>query len=183
MKTEEHPKGEIEEMTTNIESEVSIDFTFDYETLYKDTVFAAIDYEECPYEVEVNLLITNDDAIKQINNDTRHIDNSTDVLSFPMNDYDSPADFSQMEDGMGVFEPDTGELILGDIVLSIDHIKSQALEYGHSIQREYAFLIVHSMLHLMGFDHMEDDERIVMEEHQRAIMDMLVKKYKELKVD
>lgn len=172
-----------EEMTTNIDYEVDNIFEFDNVKLFEDVVNAALDAENCPYEVDVNLIITNDENIRQINKDTRGIDKSTDVLSFPMNNFPAPADFSELENDMSSFEPDSGELILGDIILSIDHIINQANEYGHSIEREYAFLIAHSMLHLMGYDHMEDDERIIMEEHQNIIMDELIKIYKELKVD
>ena len=69
------------------------------------------------------------------------------------------------------YDLDTGELMLGDIIISVEKCKEQAKEYGHSELREYSFLIVHSMLHLFGYDHMEDDERLVMEEKQREILD------------
>lgn len=170
-------------MTFNFESEVDIDFDFDYETLYQDVCISAMDIEKCPYEAEISLLITDDDSIKQINSEQRDIDKSTDVLSFPMNDYEYPADFSEDNEVNLSFNPETGELLLGDIVLSIDHIKSQALEYGHTVEREFAFLIAHSMLHLMGYDHMVDDERIVMEERQKLVMNNLYVKYPEIKVD
>ena len=75
------------------------------------------------------------------------------------------------ETSLAVFDPETGELLLGDIVLSLDRVMAQAEEYGHSPRREYAFLIAHSMLHLFGFDHMEEEDRIVMEQKQREIME------------
>lgn len=170
-------------MTFNFESEVDIDFDFDYVTLYQDVCISAMDIEKCPYEAEISLLITDDASIKQINSEQRDIDKSTDVLSFPMNDYEHPADFSEDNEGNLSFNPETGELLLGDIVLSIDHIKSQALEYGHTVKREFAFLITHSMLHLMGYDHMIEDERIIMEERQKLVMNDLYIKYPEIKVD
>ena len=71
------------------------------------------------------------------------------------------------------FNPETGELLLGDIILSVDKILEQAEKYGHSVTRELAFLVAHSMLHLFGYDHMEEDERLVMEERQRMLMDTL----------
>ena len=71
------------------------------------------------------------------------------------------------------FEPDTGELILGDIVISSDKVYSQAEEYGHSVKRELGFLVAHSMLHLFGYDHMEDEERVVMETKQKEILERL----------
>ena len=74
---------------------------------------------------------------------------------------------------MEYFNPETGELMLGDIVISKEKVIAQAEEYGHSTQREYAFLIAHSMLHLFGYDHMEEDERAVMEQKQKEILEQL----------
>ena len=170
-------------MTFNFESEVDIKFDFDYIKLYEAVCIAALDEQDCPYEASVELLLTNDEAIQVINNDTRNIDKATDVLSFPMNEFVTPGDFACLEDEPDSFDPETGELILGDIVLSIDHILAQAYEYGHSVEREYAFLIAHSMLHLMGYDHMEDDERAVMESHQQQIMENLYNDFPALKVE
>ncbi|MBQ4176087.1 MAG: rRNA maturation RNase YbeY [Lachnospiraceae bacterium] len=84
----------------------------------------------------------------------------------------APGDFSQInEEGSDEFDPDSGELLLGDIVINADRVIEQAQEYGHSQRREYAFLIAHSILHLTGYDHMEDEEREQMEERQRSIME------------
>lgn len=130
--------------------------------------------EDFPYEAEVNLTLVDDAAIQEINASYRQIDRATDVLSFPLLDYDAPGDFSKVEDLMGDnINPDTGEVMLGDIVISVDHVREQAKEYGHSEKREYAFLIVHSMLHLFGYDHMEPEEAQEMQEHQRKILDYL----------
>ena len=104
---------------------------------------------KCPYETEVSLLLTTDEEIKEINRMQRQIDRATDVLSFPMADYETPGDFSHLDEDAGLFHPDTGELMLGDIVISVDKVFEQAEEYGHSLLREYAFLIAHSMLHLL----------------------------------
>ena len=114
-----------------------------------------------------------DAAIRELNAAHRGLDQSTDVLSFPMGEYDTPADFSCIDESPDYFNVETGELMLGDIVLSYDRIRSQAEEYGHSERREYAFLIVHSMLHLIGYDHIEEADRELMEERQRVIMDAL----------
>lgn len=142
-----------------------------YETIIREVVETACDYVECPFESFVEVLLTDNDEIHEINLSHREIDRPTDVLSFPMNDYPAPADFSEIED-MGTFDPDTGELMLGDIVVSIDKVTSQAEEFGHSKERELAFLIAHSMLHLFGFDHMEEEERKVMEAKQEEILAM-----------
>ncbi len=153
---------------------INPDFSFPYRDLAQQVIKAALDAERFPFEAEVSLTLTDNPSIQEINHETRGIDAPTDVLSFPMLDYPAPADFSGVEEQWeGCVNPDTGEVMLGDIVLSVDRIRSQAEEYGHSQKREYAFLIVHSMLHLMGYDHMEPDEAARMEERQRDILDAL----------
>ena len=138
------------------------------------TVDAALEYIDCPYEAEVNLLITHDDEIHEMNREHRGIDRATDVLSFPMLEFENPGDFSGIDEEMPeLFDPETGELMLGDIVISADKVRAQAEEYGHSPKREYAFLIAHSMLHLCGYDHMEDGERKEMEQKQREILEKI----------
>ena len=106
-----------------------------------------------------------------MNREHRQIDRATDVLSFPMLDYETPGDLSGIEEQGDAFNPESGELMLGDIVISKERVIAQAEEYGHSVRREYAFLIAHSMLHLLGYDHMEEEERRLMEDRQRGIMD------------
>ena len=165
-------------MSLFIENEVYAKFDFDYEDVIKSVVNGAIDYIKCPYETYVEVAITDNNTIKEINREHRGIDAPTDVLSFPLIEYEKPGDFSfldKMDDDMAYeyFEPDTGELLLGDIVLSVDRIYSQALEFGHSVKRELAFLVAHSMLHLFGYDHMEEEERIQMEQMQRDILEGL----------
>lgn len=161
-------------MTLNFENETDVKFEFDYEEIAKLVIDKSLDMEGFPYEAEISLTLVSDDTIRTINNEQRGIDKATDVLSFPMLDYSSPADFSFLEDeAIGLVNPDTGEIMLGDIVISVEHVIAQAEEYGHSNLREYAFLITHSMLHLFGYDHMEDEERLVMEDRQRAILEEL----------
>ena len=131
----------------------------------------ACDFVKCPYETEVNVLLTDNEGIREINKDNRNIDKPTDVLSFPMLDYNEPADFSLAEENTyDYFDSESGNLMLGDIVISIDKVYSQAEEYGHSPKREIAFLTAHSMLHLFGYDPMEDDERERMEHLQERIL-------------
>lgn len=159
-------------MTINIEDESRITLSqVDTKGLAKKVIDAALDYEGCPYEVEISLLLTNNENIRQINREYRRIDRATDVLSFPMLEYDSPSDFSCAEiDIQGSFNPETGELLLGDIIISMEKVKEQAKKYGHSEEREYAFLITHSMLHLFGYDHMKPREAKEMEDKQNAIL-------------
>ena len=159
-------------MTINIEYETDKPLDVDYEKVANDIIPAALDYEKCPYEAEVNLILTDNDAIQEINRDYRQIDRATDVLSFPMVDYERPADFDGLEDhAEDYFNPETGELMLGDIIVSVDKVEEQAEKYGHSQARELAFLVAHSMLHLFGYDHMEEDERLVMEKKQAEILE------------
>ncbi len=158
-------------MTFNIEYEASKKLDFNYEELIEKVIMEAIDLEACPYESEVNVILTGNDEIQEINKEYRRINAPTDVLSFPMIDFQGPADFSMVEDQYeDCFNPETGELLLGDIIISVDKVYEQADNFGHSVIRELAFLVAHSMLHLMGYDHMEDDERIVMEEKQEQIL-------------
>lgn len=158
-------------MTLYIEEEGSVVLPFDVKETAELIVKTALDCEECPYEAEVNLLLTDDEAIHEMNREHRHIDRPTDVLSFPMIEYEIPGDLSGIEESADAFDPETGELMLGDIVISKDRVIAQAEEYGHSVRREYAFLIAHSMLHLLGYDHMDEEERKVMEDRQREIME------------
>ncbi|MBQ9120042.1 MAG: rRNA maturation RNase YbeY [Lachnospiraceae bacterium] len=159
-------------MTIHIEYETEILLKVDYKPLIEQVVNAAMDYEACPYEAEVNVLLTDNTEIHELNREYRQIDAPTDVLSFPAVDYAAPADFDALEEAaMDYFNPDTGELMLGDIVISVEKVMAQAEEYGHSPERELGFLVAHSMLHLFGYDHIEDDERVVMEKKQREILE------------
>lgn len=161
-------------MTILLEEETEVSFDFDHKTLASEVIMAACDAEKCPYEAEVNLTLVDNDSIHEINREYRQIDRPTDVLSFPMQTYEAPADFSHAEDCVeDNFNPDTGELLLGDIILSVDKVREQAAAYGHSEKREFAFLILHSMLHLFGYDHETEQEREVMEARQRSILDDL----------
>lgn len=165
-------RGEIN-MTLNYEEEGEVKLPVDCEGLAKEVIEAALDYADCPYEAEVNLLLTTDEEIHQMNKEHRGIDRPTDVLSFPMVEYEEAGQFDFLEDQYDCFHPETGELLLGDIVISKDRVIAQAEEYGHEIKREYAFLIAHSMLHLFGYDHMEEEERKTMERMQNEILNAL----------
>lgn len=153
------------------EEEGSVNLPFDPEAIGMTVIEEALEYIGCPYEVEISLLVVNDPEIQEMNRNFRQIDAPTDVLSFPMLEYQVPGDFSGFEEAEDAFNPESGELLLGDIVISKDKVLRQAEEYGHSPKREFAFLIAHSMLHLFGYDHMEEDERLVMEQKQREILE------------
>ena len=162
-------------MTLNFEAEVNVPFDFDVEALAGEVINFTLEHEDFPYEPEVNLTLVDNEGIHAINKEFREIDRPTDVLSFPMIQFDQPGDFSflEEEEPEECFNPETGELVLGDIVISAEKVLEQAEEYGHSVKREYAFLIVHSVLHLTGYDHMVPEEAEWMEQRQRQILEQL----------
>lgn len=127
-------------------------FSFKLKRLLKTAVTAVLDYEQHEGLYEISVTITDDDSIRQINKEYRGIDSATDVLSFPMDD----------------------EIILGDIIISVEKAISQAKEYGHSLEREIAFLCIHGMLHLLGYDHeISKEEELEMFGRQEKILNLL----------
>lgn len=159
-------------MNLSIEFETEESFEFDCNKAAEFIIDYSLDFLKCPYEVQVNLTLTDNEGIHAINKEFREIDRPTDVLSFPLVDFEEPNVFGDIEaHAEDYFDLDTGELMLGDIIISVEKCKEQAAEYGHSVLREFSFLIVHSMLHLFGYDHMEEDERTVMEDLQRKILE------------
>lgn len=163
-------------MTILMEKETDDEIGFEYQAILEKVIEQTLLQEQCPYECEVNLTFTDDDGIREINREFRELDIPTDVLSFPMVDYEAPADFAILETeeaAVMYFNPETGELLLGDILISVERAREQAAEYGHSLKREICFLTAHSMLHLLGYDHMEDSERLVMEKKQEQILSSL----------
>jgi probable rRNA maturation factor len=165
-------------MTITVEYETDKPLELDYDSIIRDVIEKSCDYAECPFEAEVSVTLTDNEGIRKINEEFRHIDRATDVLSFPLIEYDSPGDFAFLDkdDDEYVsenFNPDTGELMLGDIIISVEKVAEQAENYGHSQKRELAFLVAHSMMHLFGYDHMESDEAAVMEKKQEEILEQL----------
>ena len=161
-------------MTFCVENETEKSLPFDVEEIAGKVIEQSLEQEGCPYEVSVDLLLTDNEGIHAMNREFRDIDRPTDVLSFPNVDYEKPADFDGIEQyAEDYFDPETGELCLGDIVISIDKVYEQAKEYGHAPLREFAFLVAHSMLHLLGYDHMEPQEAEVMERKQEEILGKL----------
>ena len=159
-------------MSIDFSNEQDQTFDFDFLKVAEDVMETVLDQEGCPYESQVCLVLTDNETIHKTNLEYRQIDRATDVLSFPMIEYEEPGDFSVIdEESAEAFNPESGELMLGDIVISKEKVLSQAEEYGHLPKREYAFLIAHSMLHLFGYDHMVDEERVVMEAKQKEIME------------
>ena len=114
---------------------------------------AVLKAEGVPVKCEINVLVTDDAGIREINKTSRHIDSATDVLSFPMFELapgELPADWTEYED------PDTGMVPLGDMCISLERAMAQAKEFGHTTRREVGYLTIHSMLHLLGYDHLDE---------------------------
>ncbi len=131
--------------------------------LIKKAAKTSLAFMDFPQKVEISVVLTDNEGIRVLNAEHREIDRATDVLSFPMFDYD--------EDGNILKDPfESGALCLGDIVISLERAAEQAEEYGHSFRREVGFLTVHSMLHLLGYDHMTPEEETEMFGYQREIL-------------
>ncbi len=142
------------------QDKISLDF--DAEKLAEDCAREALAEEDIEDDAEVSLTFTDNARIRELNKQFREIDRETDVLSFPMGD----------EDGFEV-NPETDALLLGDIVISLEKAKAQSEEYGHSMKREVAFLIAHSLFHLLGYDHMTPDEEKEMFTKQENVLQRL----------
>ena len=160
-------------MTLQIDYETDREIGIKYEELAKKVVQKVLDMEGCPYDAQVNLVLTDNEEIQRVNTEFREIAAPTDVLSFPMIPFETPADYAIVEEDQSYFDLDTDELLLGDIMISVDKVFAQAEEYGHSVTREFCFLVAHSMLHLLGYDHMTPEEAVVMENKQRTALDEL----------
>lgn len=137
--------------------------------LIRRTIRTALAAEGLTAPCEVDVLLTDDEGIHQINLDMRNVDRPTDVLSFPEFEL-KPEELPAAEDA----DPGTGLIPLGDMVLSMERVAAQAEEYGHSRQRELAYLVTHSVLHLLGYDHMDEGEmKQQMRGREEAIMALL----------
>ncbi len=134
----------------------------DTEHLIEACTRGALSEEKIDEDAEVSVTLVDDAEIRALNNEHRGIDRATDVLSFPLGD----------ENGFET-NPETGALLLGDIVISLERAAEQAKEYGHSLRREVAFLITHSLFHLLGYDHEEKDEEKVMFDKQERVLEIL----------
>lgn len=142
--------------------------TPEMEDTIKNVCIAVLCEEECDFDAEISVTLTDNEAIRKINNEQRGIDKATDVLSFPMLEFDADGNTN------AEYEMDGGCVMLGDIVISMERAREQSEEYGHSIIREIAFLTAHSMLHLLGYDHVDDKEgEEVMCEKQEKVLNSL----------
>ena len=156
-------------MNHQIIFEAEVDVPDGLEEQFQRVICAALEAEQVTCACEVNVLVTDDAGIHSINLDMRGVDRPTDVLSFPMFDL-TPGEKPDPEDA----DPDTGLVPLGDMVISLERAEAQAAEFGHSVQREVCYLIVHSVLHLLGYDHMDEGEmKVQMRGREEAILSAL----------
>lgn len=141
----------------------------------ENTIAFVLKEEEVKVPCEISLVFVDNEEIREINYETRRIDRATDVLSFPMLDYDKDKVYKEIYLDYKFDETflDGEELVLGDIVLSLEKALEQSKEYNHSFHREASYLVVHSVLHLLGYDHMEDDEKIRMRKREEEILNKL----------
>ncbi len=144
----------------------------DLEENIKEIIDYALKEEQVLVPYEVSLIFVDNEAIREINSDTRGIDRATDVLSFPMLDYTEKKVFKEcyLDHEFSFIDLNEGNLVLGDIVLSLERAKEQSEEFGHSFIREVCYLVTHSILHLLGYDHMEDDDKVIMRAREEEIL-------------
>lgn len=149
-----------------------INVTEDFINNLEKVITFALKEEEVNVDCEISMLFVDNNEIREINNETRGIDRATDVLSFPMLDYDDKKVFKEVYLNKDFDETflDGEELVLGDIVLSLERTLEQSKEYNHSFEREACYLVVHSVLHLLGYDHMEEDEKKIMRKREEDIL-------------
>ncbi|CUP61131.1 rRNA maturation RNase YbeY [Clostridium baratii] len=157
----------------NRQEKIKIDEEF--QNKLEEVINFALKEEEVTVPAEISMLFVDNEEIREINNDTRGIDRATDVLSFPMLDYEDKKVFKEMYKDKEFNETfmDGEELVLGDIVLSLERALEQSEEYNHSFTREACYLVVHSVLHLLGYDHMEDEDKKVMRKREEEILGKL----------
>ncbi len=135
--------------------------------LVRSSVKASLEYMDFGTNFEISVMFTDNEEIRELNKLHRNIDRATDVLSFPLFEYDEDGNILENEQELN----SAGEMLLGDVVISLERAAEQATEYGHSLEREIGFLTVHSMLHLFGYDHMTPEDEEEMFSYQSEILD------------
>lgn len=137
--------------------------------LLKKAIELSLQQEGFDTPSEISVLLVNDEEIQEINREQRNLDKPTDVLSFPMVEMEQ----GEMLSNEGDYDLDENLLLLGDIVISMETTQRQAEEYGHSLERELAFLVTHGVFHLLGYDHLEEKEEQVMIGKQEAVLEAM----------
>lgn len=147
----------------------------EFEMLIKNVIEATLKEEEVTVDTEVSVIFIDNEYIKDINLEFRNKDSVTDVLSFPLIDYPEKKVYKEvyLNEKLDDSYYNEGRLMLGDIAISLERTKEQSIEYGHSMKREAAYLVVHSVLHLLGYDHMIDEDKQVMRAREEFILNKL----------
>lgn len=152
-------------------------------TLIENAIKTSLDFMGINENILASVFLVNGEKIKEINRDYRSVDKVTDVLSFPMDLVDFISYEGRAEEFFKDQEVCQPQYFLGDIFINLDRIKDQAQEYGHSEERELSYLTVHSLLHLLGYDHIEEDDRLIMRPREDAIMERLgILRWKEIEI-
>ena len=161
-------------LVLNTEIRTKEKFEFSYRVTARKVCREALRIADFPADVEIELTVTEPAEMQEINRTYRGVDQETDVLSFPNLTYETPGDFRFLAQPCADWiDPDTGCVFLGSIVVNCDRVRAQALVYGHSTRREFAFLVAHSMMHLFGYDHETPEDAAVMEAEQELVLQRL----------
>lgn len=145
------------------------DISEEVKKLVERAILHSLEYEGCDFDAEISVTFVDNEEIRVINRENRDIDKATDVLSFPMLEFDENGDIVDSE-----YDMNEEFLMLGDIVISAERAREQSIEYGHSFEREIAFLVVHSMLHLLGYDHVnsEEEEKVMFKKQDEILTEL-----------
>lgn len=146
-----------------------VEITEELEKMIHEVCEKTLEYEGCDFNAQISVTIVDNKEIQKINKEFRDKDTATDVLSFPMLEFDEDGNAVECE-----FDYDDEEVMLGDIVISAERALEQAESFGHSLKRELAFLTVHSMLHLLGYDHVtsEQDEKVMFAKQDEILKEL-----------
>lgn len=149
-----------------------VEFTKDLEDCLVNIIDYTLKEEQVNIDYEISVVFIDNEQIKEINKDFRNIDRETDVLSFPMLEYPHLKVYKDVYKNYQFDDSflDEGKLVLGDIAISLEKAREQSVEYGHSFLREVVYLAIHSVLHLLGYDHMNDDEKPIMRKREEEIL-------------
>ncbi|WP_461612673.1 rRNA maturation RNase YbeY [Clostridium sp. Marseille-QA1073] len=149
-----------------------IEMAEELENKIKDIIEYTLKEEGVNIPFEISIIFIDNEEIRKINKEQRDIDKATDVLSFPMLDYEDGKVFKEMylDYEFDFCDLNEGNLVLGDMALSLEKAAEQAEEYGHSFIREVMYLVVHSILHLLGYDHMEENDKVLMRKREEEIL-------------
>lgn len=154
-------------------SQDKIEVSQEIERLIEECISQTLKMEGADIPVEVSVLLVDDHQIHQLNRQYRGVDAPTDVLSFPMLEFENGGEDRNLKAVLNAAKHGDQAVVLGDIVLSLERAQQQAMEYGHSFFREVGYLVVHGMLHLLGYDHEQEEQRFEMRRKEESVMEML----------